>query len=52
MTTYYMLRSFDHAGYYETRLILMFVAAGLASWLGSATAAVTGLQLRNPTSVE
>ena len=30
MTTYYMLRSFDHAGYYETRLILMLVAAGLA----------------------
>ena len=30
MTNYYMLRSFDHAGYYETRLILMFVALGLA----------------------
>jgi hypothetical protein len=30
MTNYYMLRSFDHAGYYETRLILMFVAIGLA----------------------
>jgi hypothetical protein len=30
MTTYYMLRSFDHAGYYETRLILMVVALGLA----------------------
>ena len=22
---YYMIRSFDHAGYYETRLILMIV---------------------------
>jgi hypothetical protein len=30
MTSYYMLRSFDHAGYYETRLILMFVAMALA----------------------
>ena len=30
MTNYYMLRSFDHAGYYETRLILVVVALGLA----------------------
>ena len=30
MTKYYMLRSFDHAGYYETRLILMAVAFAAA----------------------
>ena len=27
---YYMLRSFDHAGYYETRLIMMLAAFGVA----------------------
>ena len=30
MTNYYMVRSFDHAGYYETRLIMMLVAFGIA----------------------
>ena len=32
MTGYYMLRSFDHAGYYETRMLLMVVAVGVAVW--------------------
>ncbi len=27
---YYMVRTFDHAGYYETRLIMMLVAFGIA----------------------
>jgi len=30
MNTYYMLRSFDHAGYYETRSVLMIVAIVVA----------------------
>jgi len=30
MNTYYMLRSFDHAGYYETRSILMLIAISVA----------------------
>ena len=30
MTSYYMVRSFDYAGYYETRLIMMLVAFGVA----------------------
>jgi hypothetical protein len=32
MTGYYMVRSFDHAGYYETRLIMMLVAFGVACY--------------------
>src|SRR5579863_4128577 len=27
---YYMVRTFDHSGYYETRLIMMVVAFGIA----------------------
>jgi hypothetical protein len=30
MNTYYMLRSFDHAGYYETRSVLMLLAIVVA----------------------
>jgi len=30
MNTYYMLRSFDHAGYYETRSVLMILAIVVA----------------------
>src|SRR5690348_8187876 len=30
MNTYFMLRRFDHGGYYETRLIMMLVALGIA----------------------
>lgn len=30
MMPYYMVRSFDHAGYYETRLILMLIAVSVA----------------------
>jgi hypothetical protein len=30
MTTYYMIRSFDHAGYYETRLLMMLMAFAVA----------------------
>ena len=29
---YYMARTFDHAGYYETRLLLAIVAIGVATW--------------------
>ena len=29
---YFMLRSFDHAGYYETRLILMVIGLVVACW--------------------
>ena len=29
---YYMTRTFDHAGYYETRLVLAIVAIAVASW--------------------
>ena len=38
MTDYYMVRSFDHAGYYETRLIMMLVAFGVTfyAWRRSA----------------
>ena len=30
MTRHYMLRSFDHAGYYETRSLLALLALGIA----------------------
>ena len=29
---YYVLRSFDHAGYYETRLLLLLVTLGVVIW--------------------
>jgi len=29
---YYMTRTFDHAGYYETRLVLAIVAIAVATW--------------------
>lgn len=32
---YFMLRSFDHAGYYETRLILMLVGIGVALYFAA-----------------
>lgn len=32
---YFMLRSFDHAGYYETRLILMAAGLAVAVWFAA-----------------
>ncbi len=32
MTPHFMLRCFDHAGYYETRSVLPLLALGIAAW--------------------
>lgn len=37
---YFIVRSFDHAGYYETRLLLLFVGLAVVAYFSCANAII------------